>query len=167
MTKFEEIAENAGAFAGACFGMVGYTAGPFVGTALTAGGASTGYLIGKAIGKFIDGGSNHSKNVKKIDKKIDEVIGSADKTVKSFDSIVSGLGGSVSIINGCGVLAVGVALGVGLQLSGAECNPQCVNTLAETLRLSSVALAVSGVGVIGFSGLRNLMKSSLEIILWL
>ena len=119
------------------------TAGPFVGTALTAGGASTGYFLGKVIGAAADNLSGHSERFKKIEN-------GANQSVKSFDSIVGGLGRSVSIVNGCGILAVGVALGVGLHLSGAECSPQCVNTLAETLRLSSVALAVSGVGVIGF-----------------
>lgn len=155
MTSFEELGESMGAFAGGCFGAVGYTAGPFVGTALTAGGASAGYFLGKVIGAAVDGTSGHSKNIKKVEKRASDAIESIDNTVKSFDSTVSGLGRSISIINGCGVLAVGVALGVGLQLSGAECNPQCINTLAETLRFSSVALAVSGVGIIGFSGLRS------------
>ncbi len=126
------------------------TAGPFVGTALTAGGASTGYFLGKVIGAAADNLSGHSERFKKIENGVSDVIGGANQSVKSFDSIVGGLGRSVSIVNGCGILAVGVALGVGLHLSGAECSPQCVNTLAETLRLSSVALAVSGVGVIGF-----------------
>jgi len=163
------ITTTAGAATGA---IVGYFVGP-----CCESGVKTAEKVPVITQKAIEAMDKATKTINSAQELAEEAKGLAENVSRFVEGAtnltnpnvngVANINGAVengrsavgAATNGAAILAIGLSVGFGLWMMGLDCNPACTNQNAELIRLAAMAIATTGVAVLGFSGIRSIFQN--------
>lgn len=148
-----------GCAAGGSWGALGFLGGPVLGTITTAGSMIVGTIAGYHVGPCCDDAAVAVEKIKETVGNTSKTVASANETVNGVSKTVDGVKNIATTANGAIILTIGLSLGLGMWLMGADCNPSCTNQNTEYIRLTATALATIGVAVIGISGIKSIFSN--------